>query len=31
MAFRWRSFALAMLIGLLSFADGARAAAPQVP
>ncbi|MFC3327523.1 transporter substrate-binding domain-containing protein [Mesorhizobium cantuariense] len=31
MAFRWRSFALAMLIGLLSVADGARAAAPQVP
>ncbi|MES0199574.1 transporter substrate-binding domain-containing protein [Mesorhizobium sp. M0011] len=31
MAFRWRSFAFAMLIGLLSFADGARAAAPQVP
>ncbi|RUW62886.1 transporter substrate-binding domain-containing protein [Mesorhizobium sp. M7A.F.Ca.US.008.03.1.1] len=31
MAFRWRSFALAMLIGLLSFADGARAAPPQVP
>ncbi|QND66848.1 transporter substrate-binding domain-containing protein [Mesorhizobium loti] len=31
MAFQWRSFALAMLIGLLSFADGARAAAPQVP
>ncbi|MER9434101.1 transporter substrate-binding domain-containing protein [Mesorhizobium sp. M0618] len=31
MAFRWRSFAFAMLIGLLSFAAGARAAAPQVP
>ncbi|RUX27461.1 transporter substrate-binding domain-containing protein [Mesorhizobium sp. M7A.F.Ca.US.011.01.1.1] len=31
MAFRWRSFAFAMLIGLLSFADGARAAPPQVP
>ncbi|MER9640858.1 transporter substrate-binding domain-containing protein [Mesorhizobium sp. M0239] len=31
MAFRWRSFAFAMLIGLLSFPDGARAAAPQVP
>ncbi|MFD2052797.1 transporter substrate-binding domain-containing protein [Mesorhizobium calcicola] len=31
MAFQWRSFALAMLIGLLSFADDIRAAEPQVP
>jgi polar amino acid transport system substrate-binding protein len=30
-AFQWRSFALAMLIGLLSFANGARAAELQVP